>query len=186
MFSIISKRAATIFALVFIYVNVPAQNTTKISLKTGQLYSGIEVGSKGVKMSILEMSKETQKSGNYNVIKDTSVNTDFISFTEPTYSATLAAFTGLYKVALDKYQIEPRFVFTAISSGVSIQADKDDKKDWLKKLSDDFRKAIQEPDRIVSIIDVKEEARLSHLGIIPDSRRFSTFLIFVFNLISSV
>ena len=177
MFSIISKRAATIFALVFIYVNVPAQNTTKISLKTGQLYSGIEVGSKGVKMSILEMSKETQKTGNYNVIKDTSVNTDFISFTEPTYSATLAAFTGLYKVALDKYQIEPRFVFTAISSGVSIQADKDDKKDWLKKLSDDFRKAIQEPDRIVSIIDVKEEARLSHLGIIPDSRRFSTFLI---------
>lgn len=177
MFLNISKRIAVLLAIVFIYVNVAAQNVTKISLKTGQLYSGIEVGSKGVKMSILELSKESQKTGNYNVIKDTSVNTDFISFTEPTYSATLAALTGLYKVAAERYRIEPKFVFTAISSGVSIQADKDNKKEWLSRLSDDFRKAIKEPGRVVSVIDVKEEARLSHLGIIPDSRRFSTFLI---------
>ncbi len=173
----ISRRIAAALLLVIIYINVGAQNSSKISLKTGQLYSGIEVGSKGVKMSILEMSKETQKTGNYTVIKDTSVNTDFISFTEPTFTATLNALTGLYRVATDQYRIEPRFVFTAISSGVSIQADKDEKKDWLKRLSDEFRTIVKEPSRVVSVIDVKEEARLSHLGIIPDSRRFSTFLI---------
>ncbi|RYG33228.1 MAG: hypothetical protein EOO01_33425, partial [Chitinophagaceae bacterium] len=97
----ISRRIAASLLLVIIYINVGAQNSSKISLKTGQLYSGIEVGSKGVKMSILEMSKETQKTGNYTVIKDTSVNTDFISFTEPTFTATLNALTGLYRVATD-------------------------------------------------------------------------------------
>ncbi len=173
----ILKRIALASAIVFIFINVSAQTVNKISLKTGQLYSGIEVGSKGVKMSILEMSKETQKTGNYNVVKDTSVNTDFISFTEQTFAATLNALTGLYRVATDQYRIEPRFVFTAISSGVSIQADKDAKKEWLSRLANEFRTIVKEPSRVVSVIDVKEEARLSHLGIIPDSRRFSTFLI---------
>lgn len=177
MFLSIYRRAGAVLALVFIYVNISAQNANKVSLKTSQLYSGIEVGSKGVKMSILEKNSETQKTGTYEVIKDTSVNTDFISFTEPTFTATLNALTGLYRVATDQYRIEPRFVFTAISSGVSIQADKDEKKEWLKRLADEFRTIIKEPSRVVSVIDVKEEARLSHLGIIPDSRRFSTFLI---------
>ncbi|RYG29068.1 MAG: hypothetical protein EOO01_38780, partial [Chitinophagaceae bacterium] len=173
----ISKRFAAALLFVIIYVSAGAQNSNKVSLKTGQLYSGIEVGSKGVKMSILELNKETQKTGNYTVIKDTSVNTDFISFTESTFNATLNALTGLYRVATDQYRIEPRFVFTAISSGVSIQADKDEKKEWLNRLSNEFRTIVKEPSRVVSVIDVKEEARLSHLGIIPDSRRFSTFLI---------
>ena len=53
------------------------------------LYSGIEVGSKGVKMSLLEIRKNAKNSGAFHVIKDTSVNTDFISFSPPTFAATL-------------------------------------------------------------------------------------------------
>ena len=40
-----------------------------------------------------------------------------------------------------------------------------------------FRFNFNDPERKVSIIDVREEARLSHLGIVPDSRRYNTFLI---------
>jgi hypothetical protein len=36
---------------------------------------------------------------------------------------------------------------------------------------------VNEPSRDVTVIDVKQEAFLSHLGIVPESRRYSTFLI---------
>lgn len=152
-----------------------AQKSVTPKLKNSAVYAGIEVGSKGVKMTILELS--AQQSNEYHTIKDTSVNTDFISFTDQTFANTLNALTQLYDVATEKYEIAPQSIFTAISSGVSIMAEKENKTDWLKRLSDDFRKAINEPSRIVKVIDVKEEARLSHIGIIPDSRRYNTFLI---------
>ena len=36
---------------------------------------------------------------------------------------------------------------------------------------------IHEPNRQVSVIDALEEARLSHLGIVPETKRYTTFLI---------
>jgi hypothetical protein len=47
----------------------------------------------------------------------------------------------------------------------------------IKELIDSFRVRIGEPERTVEVVDVMQEARLSHLGIVPDKRRFSTFLI---------
>lgn len=154
-----------------------AQNSTKILYTNSKIYAGIEVGSKGVKMSVLEIPENAKDRGNYTVVKDTSINTDFISFTEATFNATANAFTILYNVAKDRYQVPTNHIFTAISSGVSGQAEKDGKQEWLTRLSDKFKANISEPNREVRIIDVLEEARLSHLGIIPDSRRYSTFLI---------
>lgn len=154
-----------------------AQNSVKLNYKNSSVYAGIEVGSKGVKLSVLELPEKNKAQGNFNVLKDTSINTDFISFTDPTFKATVEALTALYKIAHDRFEIPSKFIFTAISSGVSIQSEKDKKQDWLINLTDAFRKNINEPQREVRIIDVTEEARLSHLGIIPESRRYSTFLI---------
>ena len=71
-------------------------------------------------------------------------------------------------------------VYTGIevgSKGVKMQAEKDTKQSWINNLIDSFRLHIKEPNRKVEIIDVKEEGRLSHLGIVPDARRYTTFLI---------
>src|SRR4029077_14831095 len=68
-------------------------------------------------------------------------------------------------------------IFTAVSSGVKGQADKESKMAWIYNLSDSFKINIADPQRKLAIIDVAEEARLSHLGIVPDERRFTTFLI---------
>src|SRR3954468_8126623 len=80
-------------------------NNLKLKYKKSAVYAGIEVGSKGVKMSLVEVSKDAQKNLDFNILKDTSVNTDFISFNEATFQATLAALTGLYKNALNDYKI---------------------------------------------------------------------------------
>ncbi len=154
-----------------------AQNFFKLKYKKSSVYAGIEVGAKGVKMSVLEIGKNAQQTGAYNVLKDTSINTDFISFTGPTATATLNGLYTLYNNITQEYKVAPERVFTLISSGVKSQADKEGKADWINKLIDSFRIKVNEPARSVFVIDVLEEARLSHLGIIPADRRFNTFLI---------
>ncbi len=154
-----------------------AQNNFKLKYKKSDIYAGIEVGSKGVKMSLVEVSRNTQKNLEFNILKDTSVNTDFISFTDHTYNETIKGLTGLFNNALNDYRISSARIFTVVSSGVKVQAEKVNKTNWIQKLVDDFRSRIGEPGRTVEVVDVLQEARLSHLGIVPESRRYNTFLI---------
>jgi hypothetical protein len=153
-----------------------AQNANNKNYYSGGVYTGIEVGSKGVKMSVVEIGKNAKSSGAFKIIKDTSVNTDFISFSPSTFSATLNGLTNLYNTAVKQYSLSSANVFTVISSGVKMQAEKDEKTAMIKNLIDSFRLRINEPTREVEVVDVEKEAKLSHLGIIPDNRRYSTFL----------
>ena len=154
-----------------------AQTNFKLKFENSVVYAGIDIGAKGVKLSILEIGKNAQKNGAFNVLKDTAVNTDFISFNQATYQATLNGLSKLYSAALNDYKVPAEHIFTVISSGVKIQADKEDKAEWINQFISAFKATINEPNRQVAVIDVKEEARLSHLGIVPDSRRYTTFLI---------
>ncbi len=161
----------------FLFFNTSAQSNLKFKYKRSVLYAGIEVGSKGVKMSLVEMAKNTNNHLEYNILKDSSVNTDFISFTPETRHQTINGLTGLYQTALKTYKISPDKIFTVVSSGVKVTAERLEKTDWINQLIDSFRIKISESGRKVEVISPEEEARLSHLGIVPDSRRFTTFLI---------
>jgi len=154
-----------------------AQTSLKLKYKRSYVYAGIEVGSKGVKMSIIEMARNSGKNPNYSIVMDTSVNTDFISFTPATFESSLNAFSGLYITALDFYHIPSDRIYTVISSGVKVSAQKSQKTPWIQNLIDSFKLRIKDPSRSVAVIDAEEEARLSHLGIVPESKRFTTFLI---------
>lgn len=157
--------------------NAGAQTTLPLKFKNSTLYAGIDIGSRGVKLSVLEAGKNPQKSDAFHVALETSVNTDFISFTPQTFQATLNGLFKLYQTARDGYGIVPAHIYTVFSSGVVTQAEKEDKKAWMHNLADSFKKAIREPGREVLSVDVAEEARLSHLGIVPEAKRYSTFLI---------
>jgi len=141
------------------------------------IYAGIEVGSKGVKMSIVEIGKNAQSNGEFRIIKDTTVNTDFISFTEATFQATLNGLASLFQVAQQDFNIPVKRIFTVISSGVKMQADKEKKTDWITNFITAFQQRVNDPGRKVEVVDVLQEARLSHLGIVPNARRYNTFLI---------
>ncbi len=154
-----------------------AQDNFKTKYNNSTIFAGIEVGSKGVKMSVVEVGKNAQNSGAFNILKDTSVNTDFISFSAPTSEATLNGLYGLYNTAVNDYKIPAKRVYTVISSGVKMQAEKDNKTSDVNTLVSSFRTRIKEPERQVEVVDVNMEARLSHLVIIPESKRYTTFLI---------
>ena len=171
------RRMFLTASLLLIYLISPAQNSYVAQIERANLYAGLEVGSKGVKMSLLEIDKNARQNGIFHIVKDTTINTDFISFTQSSYLATIGALNGLYDLAIKDYHIPAANVFTAISSGVHIQAEKDNKSNWVDQLINAFRFNFNEPERKVTVVDVKEEARLSHLGIVPDSRRYNTFLI---------
>ncbi len=177
MFKTSLQRLWILCILFFTGLSLCAQSTLKPKYSNSTIYTGIEVGSKGVKLSVVEIGKNAQSSGAFNILKDSSINTDFISFTQPTFSATLSAFTDLYNKALKEYKIPSRHIFTVVSSGVGIQAEKDNKTSWIQNLIDSFRLMTDEPNRQVEVVDVTKEARLSHLGIVPESRRYTTFLI---------
>ena len=163
------------FLLLFIVFPSPAQTYIANVDKTN-VFAGLEVGSKGVKMSLLEIERNKQNTS-FHILKDTTVNTDFISFTQSSYQATINALNSLYDVAVKQYRIPAANVFTAISSGVHIQAEKENKLNWIDQLANAYKFNFNEPERKVTVVDVREEGRLSHLGIVPDSRRYNTFLI---------
>src|SRR5580765_8843668 len=73
-----------------------AQTNFKLKYNNSAVYAGIEVGSKGVKMSVIEIGKNAQSRGAFNILKDSSINTDFISFTPSTFQATLGGMCSLY------------------------------------------------------------------------------------------
>ncbi len=173
----ISKPFLLSAILILTFSSLSAQTNFKLKYSNSSVYAGIEVGSKGVKMSILEIGKNAQSRGAFNILKDSSVNTDFITFSPPTFQATLAGMCGLYSTLVKQYKINPKLVFTVVSSGVKIQAEKEDKTNWINNLIDSFKLKIKETERQVRVIDVLEEARLSHLGIVPELRRYNTFLI---------
>jgi len=163
--------------LVLSGVVLQAQTSFKLKYNNSAVYGGIEVGSKGVKMSVIEIGKNAQSRGAFNILKDSSVNTDFISFNSPTFEATLDGMSGLYATLTKKYRIDPSYVYTVVSSGVKQQAEKEQKTEWIANLVDSFRTKINEPSREVDVVGALEEARLSHLGIVPEARRYTTFLI---------
>lgn len=165
------------FLFLFISNYIFSQTSVRSEYKEPKVYAGIEVGSKGVKMSIVEIGTDAQSNTTFRMLKDSSVNTDFISFTQPAFNATLKGLAALYSEAMILYSIPSDKIFTVISSGVNIQAEKSGQVQMIRNLADSFRQIINEPLRNVDIVDVTQEARLSHLGIIPDAKRYNTFLI---------
>ncbi len=172
------KRIVFVLSLLIAGISgLQAQNAIKPRISNASVYTGIEVGSKGVKMSVVEIGKNAKTNGSFSILKDTSVNTDFISFSETSFQATLKGLCGLFNTATQVYEIPSAKVFTVISSGVKMQAEKDEKTTFVDRLIDSFRLKINEPGRQVEVVDVLKEATLSHLGIVPENRRYTTFLV---------
>ncbi|HSU26987.1 MAG TPA: hypothetical protein VLJ68_01315, partial [Chitinophagaceae bacterium] len=99
-----------------------AQQSFNRKFNNSSVQAGIEVGAKGIKLSVLEIGKNAKINGAFNILKDSSVNTDFISFTPATFQATLKGLTSMYTSLTREYQIAPENVYTVVSSGVKIQA----------------------------------------------------------------
>lgn len=140
------------------------------------LYAGIEVGSKGVKMCILNNDLKA----NYlaqKVIYDSTINTDFIKFSGSSHDATLAAMLSLFRIANQNYGVQTKNIFLAISSGVKQTAEREKKIEDIAQLVASIKSLLRDSDREVEVVSIFQESIYTHTSIIPKEENMTTIII---------
>lgn len=144
------------------------------------LFAGIEVGSKGVKLSIIDVFSDDDGNYSYDMKKDSAINTEFISFTDKALLRSVEAVHEFYEIAQRRFTINTDKackISIAISSGVLERATADNKLDMIAKLQDAIRRDLGLPNLTIEAITPKNEAKLTHIGVIKSKDRFRTMLI---------
>jgi len=151
-------------------------NTKFTHAQNSNLYAGIEVGSKGVKLCILNNSLPISNVSK-KVVFDTAINTDFIKFSESTSKSTLSALVNLYSIARQNFKVKSNDIFLAVSSGVQQTAERDKKEGHIASLISDIKSKLGEPNREVEVVSVYQESIFTHKSIIPKEDNMTTIII---------
>ena len=143
----------------------------------GDKCAGIEVGSKGVKMSIIRLKSDVKGEYAYSVLADTAINTEVILFTSQAINESINAVKTLHDIAVQRHGIPTKRIFIAISSGVQSQAKKKNKLPLLLDIQEGVRNELAQAERNVEVITVEDEPRLSHLGVVHPEGRYDAMII---------
>lgn len=135
----------------------------------GELYAGVEIGAKGIKLSVIEV-KLTNGENDYTLKADTSINTDAAALSYQSEKETLDAVTVLYDIIRKKYQIPSSRTHIVISSGLKQELDKYKKVEYFASV---VRPLELDPQIKIHYITVDEEAQLSFKGIVPQINRMT-------------
>ncbi len=139
-----------------------------------QMYAGIEIGAKGVKLSILSIQLNSSGEVEYMLKADSSVNPEPAALTPQSQQETADALKKFIDIAKTRYNIGYDHQYIVISSGLKAELDK-------KNKAAAFTRAITPanaaPGFSIQSVSSAEEAELAVLGTVPPKRRYSTSLI---------
>ncbi len=135
----------------------------------GELYAGVEIGAKGIKLSVIEV-KQSYGENDYTLKADTSINTDAAALSYQSEKETFDAVTVFYDLIRKKYQIPPSRIHIVISSGLKQELDKYKKVEYFANV---VRPLELDPQIKIHYITVDEEAQLSFKGIVPQINRMT-------------
>ncbi len=135
----------------------------------GDLYGGVEIGAKGVKMSIIDVKLSKDKQYDYTLVADTSINTDAAELSYRSEKETFDALTIFWKILKERYRIPSNRIHIVISSGLRQELDKYNKVDYFAYM---VRPKEMEHSVQITSITPNQEAELSILGIVPQKHRF--------------
>jgi hypothetical protein len=139
-----------------------------------QLYAGIEIGSKGVKLSILGVQLNSSGEVEYVLKADSSVNPEPAALTEQSQLETAEAVKRFSDFAKTKYNIASEKTYVVISSGLKADLDKKNK---VNEFITAVTPANAPPGFSIKSVTSSEEAELTVLGTVPPKRRYTTSLI---------
>lgn len=135
----------------------------------GDLYAGVEIGAKGIKLSVIEV-KITNGENDYILKTDTAINTDAAALSYQSEKETFDAVTIFYDIIRKKYQIPSSRIHIVISSGLKQELDKYNKVEYFATV---VRPLDLDPQIKIRYITVEEEAQLSFKGIVPQMNRLT-------------
>lgn len=139
-----------------------------------QSYAGIEIGAKGVKLSILSIQLNSNGEVEYILKADSSINPEPGALTPQSMQETADALAKFIAIAKNTYGIGPDKLYVVISSGLKAELDK-------KNKAGEFFKSVTPVNAptgfSIQSVTSAEEAELAVLGTVPPKRRYSTSLI---------
>lgn len=155
-----------VFAIIFIGNNVFAQiNITEVQKEPSNIenvYAGIEISAKAVKITVLEMVNANK--GVYNVIGAWNENTNTSagipvtgSLFEDDIDNTVSVILRSYQKLLTDFKVNPKRIFVVVSSGLAVAKNIDK----LVTFAQDMIK------KKISKIDIDDEAKFLIKGSIP-------------------
>lgn len=139
-------------------------------LGIGDLYAGVEIGAKGIKLSIIEVKVDKNGENDYTLKLDSAINTDAAALSYQSEKETFDAVTIFYNIIREKYQIPSSKIHIVISSGLKQELDKYNKVEYFAAV---VRPKELDPKVKINYITVEQEAELSFKGIVPAINRLT-------------
>ena len=136
----------------------------------GDLYAGIEVGAKGIKLSVIEVKLNKERQFDYTLKADTSINTDAASLSYQSEKESRDAITTLMNIAINRFNIVPKRTYIVVSSGLKQELDKYEKVDYFTQV---IRPKNLDTAIHISYINPEQESELSFTGIVPQKNKFA-------------
>ena len=137
----------------------------------GELYAGVEIGAKGIKLSVIEVKLSKEREYDYTLKVDTSMNTDAASLSYQSEKETSEAIALLLDIIKTRYQIPSKKTYIVISSGLKQELDRYNKVDYFANV---IRPKNMDPQIIINYVTPEQEAELSFMGIVPQKNRYNT------------
>lgn len=136
----------------------------------GDLYAGVEIGAKGVKLSVIDVKMGKDGENDFTLKMDTSINSDAAALSYQSEKETHDAISILYDIIRKKYQVPAARTHIVISSGLKQELDKYNKVEYFANV---VRPKELDPKIRISYITVDQEAELSFKGIVPTINRLT-------------
>lgn len=168
------KKFNFILCLSIIIVGSAAGQKLKIS--NDNIGAGIEVGSRGVKFSIIKVDKILHHFG-FTYLKDGSINTQVIDFTSEAIEQTSRAVKAFYDTILqyNKGIIPQNKIFIAVSSGVKQEANKKPGTEELLRIA--IKHAVPKYTKSIEFLDPCTEGDLTIKGVVPTHYLYTSSLV---------
>jgi tetratricopeptide (TPR) repeat protein len=138
-------------------------------LGLGDLHAGIEIGAKGIKLSVIEV-KLASAENDYTLRLDTAINTDAAALSYQSEKETYDAISILYGIIEQRFDIPAQRIHIVISSGLKQELDKYNKVEYFAGI---VRPKELDPKIKIGYVTVEQEAQMSFRGIVPQMNRLT-------------
>ena len=139
---------------------------------TEELFAGIDIGSKGVKLSIIGVSVSAKKGLTYSLKKSMSINTEPSALSVAAIKETALAVRDLMDTATVRNAVISDRLFVVMSSGLKQATDKAPGKE--AELIAAIRDAIKNPTQKIDVVSFEDEAKYGALSMIVPELHLSS------------
>jgi hypothetical protein len=145
------------------------ESLLKSVMNIGDLYAGIEVGARGIKLSVIEIKMSRDRQFEYTLKIDTAINTDAASLSYQSEKESRDAIAKLMDIATNRFNVATKRTYIAVSSGLKQELDKYDKVNYFTQV---IRPKNLDAAIPIAYITPEQESELSFMGIVPSKNRF--------------